>query len=430
MRKLRNDGLITVYENKENTNLFSTYSGLNPILGSLDLILNFPDEQNINIGSSFFIEQLTKSQSIASMGQSPIIIQENKRSVDLAYMNMQDADKIFPCEYTRHSGGPAWSAGTVYNPLYGEWNYILAQKGVTNWDWDYGKCFAFTWEAYRLSIPISKTPGNYKLLARIFENTNGGTLKIIVDSNNISQIDSKGVSNSFIWKDLGDIVLDGSQNTLQLININGFNAVSVLVMIPSSVFSLDTQESVTALSTRPFVYILKPEATSTNTTTDDHEIEIFREGDYQLKLKTNQMISLRVDNGNYIQPLCFNNDICSQMGGNLIYEIHLASGIHCVELTSSSSDVEENRGIWLVEQGKNTSLPASPNILSWKKISQVEYEVEVDSNTPFLLNFAEPYYPLWKASVGDKGLYKYACCFSNKFFLDRRNWLYKDLDIF
>lgn len=77
-----------------------------------------------------------------------------------------------------------------------------------------------------------KEKGIYDIYARVFTSTKGGTLGFKIGTKELSiNTYSKNI-NQFVWKKLGTFNLDEGKNILEVENIEGFNAINLISMIP------------------------------------------------------------------------------------------------------------------------------------------------------------------------------------------------------
>jgi hypothetical protein len=72
---------------------------------------------------------------------------------------------------------------------------------------------------------------NYRIFVRIYNNVDGGSIKLNFDDNQYI-IDTKDEINNFIWKNLGELYLDKGKHSIQIENLQGVNAISFFTITP------------------------------------------------------------------------------------------------------------------------------------------------------------------------------------------------------
>jgi hypothetical protein len=138
-----------------------------------------------------------------------------------------------------------WSKSTTGDPENANYQRILQDFGIENWDCDYGKGLVITSAiGVNLSIPIDlknydeigkERDGNFHLFMRFLKNQKGGEVRIYFDDKLINEIDtSDRISNNFVWEKIGSVNSIKGKHTLTLENVFGLNAVNIFAILPTS----------------------------------------------------------------------------------------------------------------------------------------------------------------------------------------------------
>ncbi|MGI0012354.1 MAG: hypothetical protein ACREBU_02765 [Nitrososphaera sp.] len=133
----------------------------------------------------------------------------------------------------KHSAkGSAWSRASTSEPLHGPFKPYLKQFSLLNHDFDYGKGLVFGWKPGSMTIPFKVDSGSdYVVFARYLENPRGGAIEIrTLDT--ILQIYTRGDTTKFKWVNIGQIHFPEGVQNLELTNLDGFNAVNLVALVP------------------------------------------------------------------------------------------------------------------------------------------------------------------------------------------------------
>lgn len=144
-------------------------------------------------------------------------------------------NKVYLYPYAReHNPEEKWSRASYLDPHQNEWHPYISSWQNYSWDFDYGKGLIFTNNSDDvLTIPISvNESGNYYLLIRYLANTHGGTFDVSVGGKTM-KIKSIDAYNGFFWAKL-PIELTKGHNEITISNKEGFNALSVLYVLPET----------------------------------------------------------------------------------------------------------------------------------------------------------------------------------------------------
>jgi len=188
--------------------------------------LNFSDT------SILFLEQKFYDTSILNSSKDVMIV--NKDVSDLALSFLDKKYVMVPFDYTISSDPyREWAKTNVYEDW---WTAPSARNFVGYLDWDYGLGLVKTTASNaKLTMDyVATSSGKYGIWVRYYESLTGGRISLSVDETKISEIDTVG-ERGFIWRKIGFTSLNEGKHNLVLENINGFNAVNLVALVPTSV---------------------------------------------------------------------------------------------------------------------------------------------------------------------------------------------------
>jgi hypothetical protein len=203
-------------------------------LGKL-VSLNQLDSFNQRKYSVVFSDESTNHMLYNLTAINKIITDDSGQNLMVHFLS-EDSIVVKPFENTKsHKPSQVWSKAGTNDPTYAPFHKYLDLFGITNSDLDYGLGLVFTSAKDKLNIPMEiPEAGEYDLYVRYMENEEGGTMKIYLGDTPIDIINSKDKqSDKFIWKKVGKMDLEQGKHTISLENVDGLNAVNVLVFIPS-----------------------------------------------------------------------------------------------------------------------------------------------------------------------------------------------------
>ncbi|WP_445475518.1 hypothetical protein ACT9XH_01875 [Methanococcoides methylutens] len=359
----------------------------------------------------------------------------------LALSSIDNKYIINPFIYTfDHNPNNVWSRAATHDPLHGPWHDYLEERGIENWQFDYGKGLVLTW-AKKTSLQFSvetETSDEYVLLVRYFENQNGDSINIHLDDNFI-HLDTKNQLNKFIWKNLGTYHLEKGKHEIILENLEGLNAVNLFVLIPEDEYKKAQSEFVYTIQNKRVIHLFEAESdiyreyAEVNNAFDEasngkvltfnqnghawQEIEVLKNDSYMMAVQSSGKLEVSVDDRVYH----LNNQ-----GLNLTYlgPLELEKGKHTIDIiTSEETNKQEIGGeskfyldvIWLYSTKNNETLDdilssneVAAEIQNYEKINPTKYKVQVKASSPYMLSLAESYNPLWVAEIDTaKGVKKY-----------------------
>ena len=272
-----------------------------------------------------------------------------------------------------------------------------------------------------LTVPFElKDEGSYKLFMRYMKNIEGGEVRISLDGTPIT-IYTKDQLNEFVWKDLGLFDLGGGKHELTVENLDGFNAINLLSIVPEKAYSNSILELPNRLDidTVSYVYegendlhyeagtILRDETASNNAVLNlqkGHsawqEFEILRDDFYRVAVKGRGEFSLQTSNQSFI----FEGN-----GKEFVYTptMNLKGGKSSFSINALNNTQIDT--IWLYSARNNETIEQvlgidGKRILQYENIDATTWKLpEVNNRTPILLEFSKFYDPMWEARLYKNG---------------------------
>ena len=284
----------------------------------------------------------------------------------------------------------------------------------------------------------------YELHIRCLKSEKGGRIKLFMDGDPVSSIDTMDNINSFTWEKIDSIYLKRGKHVLSMENADGFNAVNLFAVVPEEKMDDYLKETEVFLGGRELTYALEAETSLLHedaTVVDSYgsgassgkvlelsgsenarlPLEILKSGNYLFSMRVREQeisknMSVVIGNGTYdLEPI----DVPAENGFSWIgaADISLDMGSHDIEIA------------WLDEPGSNTTgtgthiidlivlhtagdgssffdhfgEPSAATILDYKKIDATRYEVRITTSEPFMLGFSEAYDEHWIARVKGSG---------------------------
>jgi hypothetical protein len=234
LEQVWHEGFIYIFQVRSSTSRMSDSPNTLLVVGGLDSLssLYLIPSFNFNDTSILFLEQKFYGASILDLTKNVVIV--NKDVSDLALSFLDTSYLVAPFDYTIYSDPYTdWAKTDVYEDW---WTWPSARNFVGYWDWDYGLGLVETLASNaKLNMEYMATSsGNYSIWMRYYESLTGGRISLSVDETKISEIDTIG-ERGFIWRKIGFAPLSEGKHNLVLENINGFNAVNLVALVPSSV---------------------------------------------------------------------------------------------------------------------------------------------------------------------------------------------------
>jgi hypothetical protein len=277
--KIDNDGGSNIKNTKDGgpeqvsilNNSIAAVGGLDTLQSLNSLQPNFSSLDS----SVFFIDQSEATVDIEDVldNSNYLILEKSPSYID---MLLSMVDNKYIVEPAKASVGydpmKKWSKTGATDPDNGVFHPYLENRGINNWQFDYGKGLVMTQAAgVNLSMPVEiKNSGQFDIFLRFLKNQEGGMINVYLDNKLLKQINSwDDRSNYFKWQQIaGDdpypLNLKGGRHLLTIENVAGFNAVNMFAVIPVGQMT-DLQEKVSLISNKTNnVYLLEAESSFYN----------------------------------------------------------------------------------------------------------------------------------------------------------------------
>ena len=425
------------------------------LIGGLDkfLTMNSVDSFSSIDSSLFFLDSATKIEKYeyAKHAADTLILDRNSTD-NLPLSFVDDRYIISPFDATNHHfASEMWSKAGAMDPLHGPFHTYLNQFGIGNWDFDYGKGLVITWaKNSRLNIPLEvERNDNYFLYMRYLKNQQGGTIRLYLDNKLIKELITKDQSNKFTWENTGTFnLIKGKHYTLTLENVEGFNAVNIFALLPPNEKNMLEYQAHTLSNSTRNMFMVEAESGFYNIPTNDNNNNI--NPNFNGTSIISQKYGTRASNGevlvlsphseifttlnilkpsNYVVALraktCATCTFLKISIGNtssnvplknkeeqlkwLYFSAYLQPGENKLKIASDSGTDLDSVIVYSTNKKQETlqdvfvsKLDPPAKITEYKKIDPTKYVVKVEAKKSHLLVLAEPYDPLWVASIDNK----------------------------
>lgn len=193
-----------------------------------------------------------------------VVLEFSEDALEQLFLALADRRVLLqPSYFVEREIEPAtkWS----YYPSVSDFNFQsnLKKMGISRWGWnfDYNKGLVSTWAPNRtMEIPFEiDESGDYKFFIRYLKNQNGGLINVQIDGRP-ARIDTMDPLNKFVWKDLGMHHLEEGEHKLVLENVEGFNTVNFLVLVPEEEYVEAERQTKQMLKEKTLVYVFEAES--------------------------------------------------------------------------------------------------------------------------------------------------------------------------
>jgi len=420
---VKQNGTIYVFENKEwSESVFQPYGKVMAVGGGFDefVSLNALKVLDLSHFSVVFLDQNLPGSSV----NSDMFVLSGDLLSDCLPLFLNESVVVAPFDFSRrHNPAECWSKASLYDLAGGPFHLYLEQNNVTCWDFDYDKGVIFTWApSVKLDIPFSiASTDDYRLFFRVFENAAGGEVAVCLDGLLVGKVDTRSQPEGFVWRDVGilrDLTLGSHVLTLE--NIDGFNSVNLIAVMPAQKALEMSQILENRFQSRDLLYVFEAESdmlrenasvstgysgeasngefveliSGSNVSTN---VELLCNGNYSLAFRSAGNMLLKIDNKSY--------EVSSELfDWKILSPVNLSSGKHQVEASSLSIDEPAKLDVlWLLKLDEdNWSGNTSAQVLSVKEYDPTRFVVELDVNEPFMLCFSSIYDPAWSASFNGR----------------------------
>ena len=253
---------ILIYENL--LVKYPVHVATTPILidGGLRTLASLIEKSDIDFSKcSFFFTDLPIPKEV--IYSAPIVVTDSVNDLrfnlltNLLISEGEEGYILVPSCFTKGIEKGKWHPLFVDNPHHAEWEvfYVWQYRNAS-----FENSFKFSWgfvgsriKEERLKIPLNfKGKGNYVVLVRYLENEKGGSIEIRVDGKYI-RIPTKGSGNRFRWF-VANFTIENN-NTIIIRNIEGRNAINIVLPLPYEKFSFLSKEVEEILNSKKIILL-------------------------------------------------------------------------------------------------------------------------------------------------------------------------------
>lgn len=198
---------------------------------------------------------------------SVIILTPSKTIFDIIapilLTNTTDVIVIPPAIYTQeYSVSGSWSRAYLSDPHHAQWSLFIGSE-IQNYKWEfsydinYGIAVASGESILNIPLKIdNKNNTTYHIYARILKHEDGGKIRVFLDdfSKTINTKENK-TNAEFVWIKIGKVRLNKGEHILRIENLNGRNAINLLVLIPEDKFNQVKNKVSLLLKNKTIVYV-------------------------------------------------------------------------------------------------------------------------------------------------------------------------------
>ena len=428
LRLVRKEGFFYVFENmKYAPHIYSASNGILVDGGRETLTsLSSFDFFNSTAAPLFFLDEGTIWDQAVFTYSDLILLRDWRNLLPI----VDSSDVSAPLTYAIHDPTffhSFWSKAMATNPRYGLWTPILDSANVPNWDYDYGLGFVFTSRpnlGFSFPVKVGKD-GNYYGYLRYMPSRSGGRFQVLIDGVEVATISSLSNVTGSIVADLGLQYLTEGTHNVTLLNLEGFNAINYVMLIPQDKLAIDQQKILDILGNKALVYLELPGITldlSNATITSEYGgaamngwainygphgsswtyLDLVTPGQYRVAVSdpVPQPGAVLVQIANYTFPMIF-----SSTSPRLTYTPPVYLGQKKYSLIISrlwGNPIVDGAFVYSAEG--NATLDSlfernpSTNVFSFTKISPTKIIVQLNAMQPLWLMMAESWDPDWVLS--------------------------------
>jgi len=430
LKLVKHDGTVYVFENKGwSENVFQPYGKVVAVIGGFDKLASLNALKALNF-SDFSVVFVDQNDADGCENAEAFVLSGDLLS-DLLPFFLNESLVIAPFDFSRrHNPAECWSKASLSDLSGGPFHPYLERFGVDCWDFDYDEGVVFTWApSAKLDLPFNlASTETFRLFMRVFESAAGGKLEVYIDGVHVGTNHTRSQINGFAWKNIGVFNVTSGMHVLTLENVEGFNSVNLIAIMPEKKASEMNRKFESTLQSKDLLYVFEAESDMfrencsvlngygveasngvvvefTSGSRVFRSIELACSGNYTFLVKGLGNMLFRVD-GSY----CECEVDLKEFGWGFFGPVSLSSGKHEIEVSSLSGNTRAELDVlWLLKSNENygfwdepTLDAVRPRILSVKEIDPTKYVVEIDVDEPFMLCFSDVYDPTWTASFNGR----------------------------
>ena len=257
---------LQAFELIDNDNLTISSSGIFVLGGFEDYRAAFPIFNQISNNTiiPLFIDSFL-DVTLLSESTWPLLLSPRKSLLDLvAPISLKENSTIVvsPSKWTTDwNRFKNWSPGYITDTSGGSWSYILYDIPNYEWSYSYRPDYGYAWVADAsdvLAMNLDTINSRFTVIARVLMTPNSGEISFKLDD-----VFSKTLitsweydSSEFQWVNLGEYNLEEGSHTLVLENIEGINAVNLILFIPTLEFEQFLKASENFVQERDIIYVI------------------------------------------------------------------------------------------------------------------------------------------------------------------------------
>lgn len=250
-------GFMYIFENKNYKNV--GYFRISPYSPTISEYFFVQDNNKYVEGDFFSLDDGFKDMwNIFMISKNNIMINRSNYINSLIYYRLiNNGYYLSPGRDNFKNSNQIWSvkSGWEIAPRFNTYVRYYINKSFNKYQLDFGERIVATIgknvsETYK--IHINKND-KYVFVIRLFENNKGGKLKIQLDEKSYT-INTTNENDIFVWKKLDGLYLNSGDHQISVKNINGFNAINILGLIPENEYIQTENDVIGILNDKKIIY--------------------------------------------------------------------------------------------------------------------------------------------------------------------------------
>jgi hypothetical protein len=205
------------------------------VVGGLDKFgtLNQLESFDVDKTAIVFAESSSKDSSNDFLEISDTIVL-GPDWYDAILSSLPDKYLVAPFDVTNnHNPSRFWSKSGTSDPLHGPFHPYLTERGISNWDFDFGRGVVITWSQDTLRVPFSvESNAKFSIFIRLLTSPAGGAVGIAFDDEEKTHIQTFTDQSAFKWIELESKTFAAGSHSIAIDNVLGLNAINVIAVIP------------------------------------------------------------------------------------------------------------------------------------------------------------------------------------------------------
>lgn len=319
------EGFISVFENRKFNDVIYITPYYFVSFGGLVMQNNIYNNLPSNLASFPIVISDYYANYNALLNAKSLVFTNEKNLYDIGILTTQK-NVIIPTLHTAYydAKGSKWSKAYIPDPHHGGWspfiNSIPNHRWESSYDLNYG--FIFAAEKDNLKIPVNvEKDDRYYLFVRILKNPKGGEIKITLDNLSKTIYTKDNIKAEFVWVKVGEVYLSKGKHTLEIENIEGSNAVNILLLLQEKEYIKVIENTQKLLQNKTIIYVSEAESDFyrtngkiiryINASNNEligfykngkawQDVEIVKNGTYRVALKGIGIFNIKIGNHSFI----------------------------------------------------------------------------------------------------------------------------------